>query len=130
MAKPYQFQAATAELPSEIGIGLSYVKQFNEENGVTFSAAFQNNNFTADDYKLGLEYSYKNLFFVRGGYNYNTGNVFSTSTDGAPTIWQNYAFGVGVNTKEFSNINLSVDYAYVPTQYFDANNVFSLRFGF
>jgi hypothetical protein len=126
----YQFQPSTAELPSEIGIGLSYIRQFNAENSLTVSAAFQNNNFTADDYKLGLEYNYKDLFYVRGGYTYNEGNVFSVSSDGAPTIWQNYAFGVGVNTKEFSSIDLSVDYAFVPTQYFDANNVFSLRFGF
>jgi hypothetical protein len=126
----YQFQAATSELPSEIGIGLSYTRHFDEENSLVVSAAFQNNNYTADDYKLGFEYNYKELLFLRAGYNYNEGNIFSTSVDGAPTIWQNYAFGVGVNTKEFSNIDLSVDYAFVPTQYFDANNVFSLRFGF
>ncbi len=126
----YEFAASSAELPSEIGLGLSYMKQFNEENSVMVSATFQNNNFTADDYKLGLEYSYKDLFFIRGGYNYNDGNVFSVAEDGAPSIWQNYTVGVGVNTKEFSSLDLSVDYAYVPTQYFDANNVFSLRFGF
>jgi hypothetical protein len=124
------FSAASAELPSEIGIGLSYVKYFNEENSLSVSAAFQNNNFTTDDYRLGLEYSYKNLFFIRGGYTFNEGNFFSVAKDGAPSIWQNYVFGVGVNTKEFSSIDLSVDYAYVPTQYFDANNVFSLRVGF
>ena len=126
----YDFAAASAELPSEIGIGLSYVKHFNEEHSLLISGAFQNNNFTADDYKLGLEYSFKNLFFIRGGYTYNNGSVFSSAEDGAPSIWQNYVFGVGVNTKEFSSIDLSVDYAYVPTQYFDANNVFSLRVGF
>ena len=126
----YEFAAASAELPSEIGIGLSYIRHFNEEHSLLVSATFQNNNFTADDYRLGLEYNYKDLFFVRGGYTYNDGSLFSTAEDGAPSIWQNYVLGVGVNTKEFSSIDLSVDYAYVPTQYFDANNVFSLRFGF
>jgi hypothetical protein len=126
----YDFAAASAELPSEIGIGLSYFKQFNEEHSLTVSATFQNNNFTADDYKVGLEYSFKDLFYVRGGYIYNDGSIFSAAQDKAPSIWQNYMFGVGVNTKEFSSIDLSVDYAYVPAQYFDANNVFSLRVGF
>jgi hypothetical protein len=121
----YQFEAASAELPSEIGIGLSYLRHFDEENALSVSATFQNNNFTYDDYKFGLEYNFKELLFVRGGY-----LASFQSTDQTPNIWQNYTLGVGVNTKEFSNIDLSVDYAYVPAKYFDANNVFSLRFGF
>ena len=121
----YNIDAASAELPSEIGIGLSYVKQFNEENKVTISTTFQNNNYTYDDYKVGLEYTFKEILYVRGGY------LFSPeSTDDTPNIFQNYALGIGVNTKEFSDINLSVDYAYVPAKFFDANNVFSIRFGF
>ncbi len=121
----YQFDASSAELPSEIGIGLSYRKQFNEQNSVMVSGTFQNNNFTYDDYKIGLEYNFKELFYVRAGY-----LASFQSTDETPNIWQNYTLGVGVNTKEFSSIDLSVDYAYVPAKYFDANNVFSLRFGF
>ncbi len=121
----YQFSAASAELPSEIGIGLSYLRHFDEENALSVSATFQNNNFTYDDYKFGLEYNFKELLFVRGGY-----LASFQSSDQNPNIWQNYTIGVGVNTKEFSNIDLSVDYAYVPAKYFDANNVFSLRFGF
>lgn len=120
-----RFDAASAELPSEIGIGLSYLRHFDEENSVTVAAAFQNNNFTYDDYKFGAEYSFKDLLFVRVGY-----LASFQSTDQTPNIWQNYTLGVGVNTKEFSSVDLSVDYAYVPVKYFDANNVFSLRFGF
>ncbi len=121
----YQIDAASAELPSEIGIGLSYVRQFNDENKVTLSTTFQNNNYSYDDYKVGLEYAYKEVLYVRGGY------LFSPeSTDETPNIFQNYALGVGVNTKEFSSLDLSVDYAYLPAKYFDANNVFSIRFGF
>lgn len=120
-----KFDAASAELPSEIGIGLSYLRHFDEENSIMVSTTFQNNNFTYDDYKFGLEYNFKDLLFVRGGYLAS----FQSSTED-PNIWQNYTLGVGVNTKEFSSIDLSVDYAYVPAKYFDANNVFSLRFGF
>jgi hypothetical protein len=119
------FDAASAELPSEIGIGLSYKRQFDEQNSVIVAGTFQNNNFTYDDYKFGLEYSFKDLLYVRAGY-----LASFQSTDETPNIWQNYTLGVGVNTKSFSSIDLSVDYAYVPAKYFDANNVFSLRFGF
>lgn len=121
----YNFTAASAELPSEIGIGLSYMRHFDEQNSVMLSTSFQNNNFTYDDYKIGAEYNFKDLLFVRLGY-----LASFQSTEQTPNIWQNYTVGVGVNTKEFSDIDLSVDYAYVPAKYFDANNVFSLRFGF
>ena len=112
-------------MPSEIGLGLSYLRQFDEQNSVTVSASFQNNNYTYDDYKVGLEYNFKDLLYVRGGYLYSP-----QSSDASPNIFQNYTLGLGVNTKEFSSLDLSVDYAYVPAKYFDANNVFSLRFGF
>ncbi|HSD64599.1 MAG TPA: PorV/PorQ family protein [Ignavibacteriaceae bacterium] len=121
----YKFDASSAELPSEIGLGLSYLRHFDEENALSVSATFQNNNFTYDDYKVGLEYNFKELLYVRAGY-----LASFQATDESPNIWQNYTVGVGVNTKEFSDINLSVDYAYVPAKYFDANNVFSLTFGF
>jgi Type IX secretion system protein PorV len=121
----YKFDASTAELPSEIGIGLSYLRQFDEQNSVQVSATFQNNNFAYDDYRFGAEYNFKNLLYVRAGY-----LASFQSNDLVPNIWQNYTLGVGVNTKEFSSVDLSVDYAYVPAKYFDANNVFSLRFGF
>lgn len=117
--------AASAELPSEIGIGLSYVKKFDEENSVTVSTTFQNNNYTYDDYKIGLEYTFKDILYIRGGY------LFSPqSNDATPNIFQNYTLGIGVNLKQFSDIDLSVDYAYVPVKYFDGNHVFAISLGF
>ncbi len=121
----YQIDAASADLPSEIGLGLSYQKNIDEQNSISVSASFQNNNYSYDDYKVGLEYSFKDILYVRGGY------LFSPqSNDLTPNIFQNYALGVGVNLKQFSSIDLSVDYAYVPVKYFDANNVVSIKFGF
>jgi hypothetical protein len=117
--------AASAELPSEIVIGLTYQKKIDEENSVSISGAFQNNNYAYDDYKIGAEYSFKDIFYVRGGY------LFSPqSTDSTPNIFQDYTLGAGLNLKQFSGMDLSVDYAYVPVKYFDANHVFSISLGF
>jgi hypothetical protein len=121
----YQVDAAKADLPSEISLGLSYVKNLDEENKVTVAASFQNNNYTYDNYNVGLEYSFKDILYVRGGYLYTP-----QSTTETPNIFQNYALGVGFNLKQFSSIDLTLDYAYVPVKYFDANNVFSIKFGF
>lgn len=121
----YKVAAASFQLPSEIGLGVSYLKQFNAENRVILSAAFTNNNFTYDDYKIGMEYSYNNLLYLRGGY------VFSPqSSDDTPNIFQDFTLGFGLNFKEFSDIDLSLDYAYVPVEFFDANHVYSIRVNF
>jgi len=117
--------AASSELPTEISIGLSYQRKFDEENSLTLSSTFQNNNYTFDDYKIGLEYEFKDILYVRGGYLYSP-----QSTDDTPNIFQNYALGLGLNFKQFSDINLTVDYAYVPVKYFDANHVFAISYGF
>ncbi len=121
----YQITTAENPLPSELSIGLSYKAAFDELNTITFSSAYFNNNYTYDDYKFGMEYSYDNMFFLRGGY------LFSPqSTSKSPNIFQNYTLGAGFNFKEISGIDLSIDYAYVPVKYFESNHVFSLNVGF
>ena len=121
----YQMDAQASQLPSEVSIGVSYMKKLDDQNSLTVSGTFQNNNYTYDNYKVGLEYSYRNTFYVRGGY-----VATPQATSETPDIFQNYSLGAGVNLKQFSDIDLELDYAYVPVKYFTANNVFSLRLGF
>ena len=121
----YQVAAASFELPSEFSLGLSYTKALNEENLLSFSGAFVNNNFAYDDYKFGLEYAYNNILFLRGGY------LFSPqSSDDRPNIFQNYTLGLGLNLREFSDIDVSLDYAFVPVEFFNNNHTFSIRVNF
>ncbi len=121
----YQISVAENPLPSELSIGLSYKAHFDEVNAITLSSAYFNNNYTFDDYKFGLEYSYNDMFFLRGGY------LFSPqSTTETPNIFQNYTLGAGFNFKEITGLDLSVDYAFIPVDYFDSNHVFSLNVGF
>jgi hypothetical protein len=121
----YKVVAASFELPSEIGLGVSYIHSINSENSLLIAGAFVNNNFAFDDYKVGLEYSYKNTLFLRGGY------LFSPqSTDERMNIWEDFTLGIGLNLKDFSDLDISLDYAYVPVQFFDANNTFSIKVNF
>ena len=62
--------AAAFELPSNFQIGLGYTPVLDEINSVQFSGIYQNNNFSGDEYKIGGEYGYDNLFFVRAGYGF------------------------------------------------------------
>ncbi|HKI76949.1 MAG TPA: PorV/PorQ family protein [Ignavibacteriaceae bacterium] len=121
----YQVGAASFELPSEISLGLAYSRHFDEDNSLSFAGTFVNNNFAYDEYRIGAEYNYQNMLYLRGGY------MFSPNTaDDNPNIFQDFSLGVGVNFKQFTDLDISLDYAYVPVKYFDANNAFTIRFGF
>ncbi len=114
--------SAKNELPASVELGLGYVRNINEENMVLFAGRFLNNNFSHDAYNLGVEYSYKGMFSLRAGYNYQ------------PTLdseYQEYRFtaGAGVNL-QLGNTTLVIDYAFRDSQYFNGNNMFSLKIGF
>ncbi len=121
----YAIEGASAELPSEISIGLSYLKKFDEDNSVLLAGSYVSNNYTYDDYKIGAEYSYKDIFFARAGYLFTP-----QATDAEPNIFSDYSLGLGVNLEKFSGLNLAVDYAYVPAKYFDGNHVLAISLGF
>jgi hypothetical protein len=121
----YKVVASSFELPSEIALGVTYTRALNNENSLSVSGAFVNNNFAFDDYKVGLEYSYKNILFLRGGYLYSP-----QTTDIHMNIWEDYTLGIGINLKEFSDLDISLDYAYIPVEFFDANNTFSIKVNF
>ncbi len=88
----YEVGAQSSELPSEISLGVSYSRNIDEDNKFTIAGTFVNNNYTYDNYKGGLEYSYKNILFLRGGYLYSP-----QSNTLNPDIFQNYTVGAGIN---------------------------------
>jgi hypothetical protein len=118
----YQANSAPFEIPSQFEIGFAYTPHFDDINSLQLSTSFQNNNFSGDEYKLGAEYSYNNLFFIRGGY--------SLAPDVAD---EDYLYGLtaGAGIKyDLDGINLMIDYAFRDIQYFEANHVFQISFEF
>ncbi len=117
----YKIEAASADLPSTIEIGLGYTRHLNELSDLTLTGLFQNNNYAEDEYRFGLEYAYRDLFFVRGGY-----AVSSASGD------QEYIFGssagAGIKTT-LQGVLISVDYGYREVKYLRGNHVFTLVIG-
>lgn len=122
--RPPQFlkvEAASFELPSSFELGLGYKPVLDDINSLQLSGAFQNNNFSGDEYKLGLEYGYRNIFFARLGYQ----DALKVDSD-------EYLFGLtaGVGLQySIEGIALKFDYAYRDVEYFDGNHVFSLSVG-
>jgi len=110
------------QLPALIELGVGYRYSIAEKSELLLAGNFQNFNFGNDSYKFGVEYTYGDLIALRGGYrivnNLDTENV-------------NYRFtlGVGLHYK-FGATDLTLDYAFRDSQYFDGNNLFSLKIGF
>jgi hypothetical protein len=118
----YQVQAQDDELPSVIELGLAYSYALGEENILNFSGVFQNNNLSEDEYKLGVEYEFNDVFFLRGGYSISNDYI----DDAYP-----FGFTAGAGVKyAFSGIEVGVDYAYRDMQFFDGNHTIALRLGF
>lgn len=118
----YKVDSAPFEMPSTFEIGLGYKPVLDDMNSLQFAGAFQNNNFSGDEYKLGAEYGYDKTFFARVGYQI------------APQIdSENYLYGLtagaGINY-QLEGIALRVDYAYRDVQYFGGNHIFALSLGF
>jgi len=95
--------------------------------GALVSGAFTNNNLFLDEYRLGAELHYKfesTSLFARTGValtpkdqNAEQENVFGA------------CFGAGITTNA-AGVNITLDYAYRSAKFFDANQVFSVKFGF
>lgn len=110
-----------SDIPSTFSVGVSYMVDFNEENAVILNGSFNNSNAASDLLSGGLEYGFKDLFFLRGGYGYNLQNS-DDSIFGA-------SFGAGIKYP-IGKFDFYFDYAFRQlTDYFDANNIFTIKFG-
>ncbi|CUU04508.1 hypothetical protein JGI1_00996 [Candidatus Thermokryptus mobilis] len=106
------------ELPAAFELGFAYNLKLGESS-LTLAGSFQNNNFTLDEYKGGLEYSFKNMLFLRVGYSYvnETDYVFNSPS-----------FGVGFNIPLGGTLEASVEYTYRKVKFFDNNQFLTIRF--
>jgi hypothetical protein len=119
---PLKIDAAAADLPSTIEIGLGYITAVNSTGELTVMSSFQNNNFSDDEYHFGCEYLFDHVFSLRGGI------ALAPQTDGSEYIF-GPAAGIGVQ-QIVQDLSISVDYAYRTVKYFNGNHVFSLHLGF
>ncbi|MCK5454794.1 MAG: PorV/PorQ family protein, partial [Calditrichia bacterium] len=113
--------ALASDIPSLFSFGLSYAINIAEYNSVELIGSFVNQNDAPDQLSGGLEYDYRNLFFLRGGYMMNAqnqdDNIFGYS------VGAGLKYGVG-------NFDFQFDYAFRQlTDYFDPNHVFAFIFG-
>jgi hypothetical protein len=120
-------EAAGFSLPTSLDLSVAYAQHFGDIHALTVAGAFENNNFLADQYRLGVEYGFKNFFFLRGSYNL-AGAGFDDAF-GQSAYQYGAAFGAGVNY-DAGDLSIGVDYAYRDMVTFDGNHVITVNLGF
>ena len=123
-------QRATAfELQSVLNIGLSYDFYSGVNNRITVVGNYTSNAFSEDQIGGGIEYSFKELVMLRGGYKLDFGQV-SPSEAGTEPLMTGLAGGVTLNvpvSKRDNAPKVALDYAYQTTKIYDGNHHFSIR---
>ncbi len=119
---------ASHELPASLNLGVAYRYQFTEEHSVNVSGIYGNNNYTLDQIDTGIEYSFKDFFFLRGGYNapLYPGDYDEDMKD---DYQYSFTFGFGLALDVGDNA-LVFDYAYREMASFDGNQYFTLGIRF
>lgn len=84
--------------PTVFRIGFAFEPYQDTENKLTASIQLNHPNDNSENVATGLEYSWNNTFYLRGGYKFNVDE-------------QNYSFGAGVYVP-VSIANVTVDYSY------------------
>ena len=121
------------ELPTQLSIAAAYDFLFAETNRITLAGNFASNSFTNDQFTLGLEYGWKEMFLIRAGYTYEKGIWSKTGIlDDANCMNINRGLSAGVSvqvplTKKEDGIKLAVDYSYRDTYTFKGTHSVGAR---
>jgi len=112
-------ESASFELPSFIQFGVAWDPLQTERHRVRVTGAFQSNNFSEDEFRLGSEWAMSDQFFVRGGY----------SASSQDQYMHGFSVGAGVMLP-FSGTNTSIDYTWAEAGVFNSNHFFTLKLRF
>lgn len=114
------YRAETFPLPMTFRLGLAMdlfkLTQINPMHELTLATDFIHSRDYSERVNLGLEYAFRNTFFLRGGYKINYDI-------------ESYSVGGGVKV-EAAGVNMTIEYAHLQIDVFSMVNMFSLKVGF
>lgn len=115
------------ELPSLMNIGASYdfYPMGVDDYRLTAAGNFTSHSFTNDQYGVGLEFSWKNIFAIRSGYQYEaniTGGEFVSQN-----VYTGFNVGFSIDAP-FNKSNFGLDYAYRATNPFGGTHLLGIRY--
>jgi len=124
--QPANYNVPTEEfqLPSYFELSSAYNFNIDDQNNFMIGATFRNNNVMEDEIKVGLEYGFRNMFFLRGGYSSSLEN----SNGPISNINNGFTFGAGVNYGFTEGFHFVFDYSFQQVKEFpNPNHTFSIK---
>lgn len=123
----YNQRAATFELPSVLNIGASYDIHVNTRNRISILGNFTSNSFSQDALGAGVEYSFNDIFMLRGAYRYDLG---SNQNGIINNVYSGLAAGVTLEVpfSEKNDTRFAIDYGYRATSTWNGTHNLTLRF--
>lgn len=120
----YDFLLATEEVSEKTGTGTEEMVSKNIHR-LTVAGNFRSNSFTKDQYGLGVEYAFKEMLMLRGGFVYEEDlldDEARTHTEKGPSG----GFSLELPLSSAGN-TLAIDYSYRDTENFSGNHSFGVR---
>jgi hypothetical protein len=117
-------RSSELELPALLNIGISY-DLTHAQHRLTGAGTFTSNSFQKDQYRLGGEYAYKELFMVRMGYTYEDG-IRTPSTRTTALRGPSAGFTIELPMGD-SGSTFGLDYSYRHTDPFQGSHSIGAR---
>ena len=118
-------------LPTLMNISASYDMRLDKNDETYFhrltpAMTFTNHAFATNQFTTGLEYAYKEMFQLRGGYAYEKGGLeYNTTTSAATGIMGGFTFELPVSKD--SETTFALDYSYRHSNPFGGSHSFGVR---
>jgi len=132
----YKVEPGEFDVPMLFELGANYTIG----SMINVSGSYESTSYEQDKIKLMGSYTLPGLVTVRAGFLSSltppdiSDDLETTTVDESEmkieNMFSGVSFGGSVYLQKVLGINASIDYAYIPAQYFDANTVFTLNVGF
>jgi hypothetical protein len=116
-------RSSELELPALLNIGMSYDINVLRHR-ITGAGTFTSNSFQKDQYRLGFEYAYRDMFMLRTGYTYEEG-IRDPST--RTTALRGPSAGFTVEVPMGTGTIFGLDYSYRHTDPFQGSHTIGAR---
>lgn len=119
---PLQVLAADAEIPTTVDVSLEY----NLWRGLNVATTYSENTFQPPRAQGQLSYNFRDLIIVRGAWS----QILEDRGELESPFENRPSFGSTLNLEPVLGVNLSFDYAFISTKFFENNHILSLRGSF
>ena len=120
------------EIPAQLNIGFAYDFLFPKEMRLTLAGNFTSNSFTKDQLAFGMEFAFKNIDMLRGGYTYENGmwDDINTATNTNVNSGLSAGISVAVPLNKEKGSYIGIDYSFRETVAFNNTHSFGIILNF